>query len=113
MARVDVQGKRIIPGCRLHLYNDTEDYGIGTVIKGPGGVHMISMEIESKLSGKYKLKEIEKMGISFVIVERPVESQVFTPADLYNLNYLISQGFTGSIRRNTSHYQITITITEL
>lgn len=118
MARVDEQGKNIVIGDRLHLYDANNDYGTGTVVPGQGRALMIVMDPGCQLEGKHNLRDIANRNILFLIIGRkepepPKESPFFTQEDLDNWNYLVSRGFTGSLKRTTKSYQITLTITEL
>lgn len=119
MAKQDSQGKPIILGDRLHLYDKENDWGTGTVVPGPGRALMVMMDPGSKLEGKHNLRDISNKLINYIIIGRrepkqeSKEEKVFTQEDLDNWNYLVSRGFTGSLKRTTKAYQITLTITEL
>ena len=119
MVKQDSQGKPIILGDRLHLYDGENDWGTGTVVPGPGRALMVMMDPGCKLEGKHNLRDISNKLINYLIIGRrepkpdSKEEKVFTQEDLDNWNYLVSRGFTGSLKRTTKSYQITLTITEL
>lgn len=119
MARRDSQGVEICIGDRLHLYGE-EDYGTGTVVPGKGKALMIVMDPGCKLEGKHNLRDIDAKNINMIIINKKVPQEIiaspeeflFTSDDLDNLNYLLSRGITGSIKRTTQQYSITITISK-
>lgn len=119
MARKDSQGTEIIIGDRLHLYDDNQDYGTGTVVPGQGKALMIIMDPGCFLEGKHNLRDIANKNINSIVIGRKepkpssLEESFFTQKDLDNINYLISRGFSGSIKRITKTHQITITISDL
>ena len=120
MSRKDSQGLEICIGDRLHLYGD-EDYGTGTVVPGKGKALMIVMDPGCKLEGKHNLRDLATKNINMILINKkapqeitaPLEESLFTGDDLDNLNYLLFRGITGSIKRTTQQYSITITISKI
>ena len=118
---------KIKSGDIIHLYslenNREADFGTGEVVYGPGKSIFIQFDHGCKFSGKQKLSEIleEFPSIEYCIItsrNRPVlntqeELEYITKEDLSNLNYLLSRGFTGSIKRTIKNLQLTIMITQL
>ena len=119
MPKQDLNGVMVRMSDRIHLYDTNNDYGVGTVIPGRGKSLVVVMDPGSALEGKHNLRDIETKGINYVVIGRKdpdpntLEEEVyFTQKDLDNLNYLLSRGITGSIKRTTSQYSITITISK-
>ena len=117
MARRDSQGIEIGIGDRLHLYDQETDYGTGTVVPGKGKAQMVVMDPGCNLEGKHNLRDLAVKNIQMIIIGKkpqepiaPVEEFLFTQEDIDNLNYLLSRGITGSIKRTTAQFTITITI---
>ena len=121
MARRDSQGIEIGIGDRLHLYDQETDYGTGTVVPGKGKAQMVVMDPGCRLEGKHNLRDLAVKNIQMIIINKRASQEIvasaeeflFTSEDLDTINYLLHRGITGSIKRTTPEYTITISISKI